>query len=788
MKSGVVISTHKLAPNSYANMESCLKFLPHKSYNTFGSVILTLFVSIGVVIIGIASDFDSKATLQCNPDKTLASDLSTRKYIETQCLLKYTQEFYLSLPLYALFVINFGLVLVLSIIYAYLVKRRVEIFANPMNETAANNAEDESQPLSQAASDPMAHQSSRSYFVFAVYISHLIICRIVPLVVFGVLLLNSMNFPVHFLCQWPMNSKTTTTHVNVTQSTNFSIVDCTYLMGSKNEKVAATVIAINFLFGTEAFIELAYLLWSAWKDRTLLADVEFCCVYLLKKRKRIRKVIKNIREKAFDNTFYLHDDFGEKHLSRRKLEEIYINVIIQEGRESTWTSRRRFKNRHETYEAHLQAPNHAVLLSETADLFKFTAGFGKNGTKTILVVGRPGIGKTLLTKKILHEWQQQSCDFWHGKIVILIQFRTFNQGKTSLREMLEYAVGLDMSIADFNCIHEHLCLTPSDFVLIFDGLDELKVDNKSSAEKSVNNPNKVAYVLQIFKQLLIGKLLRGVTVLTTSRPTAEHIYKEVPFDREVEILGFHKKQIKEYVEKFCRNDINKSTKLWNFIKQSPELFSFSYIPVNCYIICLTLKESIDTDELEESGGQGFQSDVPRTITELYKRAIKILLFRHHANYKDKPIPKDYIIAKLPEQFQNDLKKLKDIARNGMKYDKLIFEFRSGDELADCGIINKLDDKRRNIFSFLHLTLQEFLAAQHVVDDMDKVESFLAEHINNPRWHLVIQFVAGLIGDKIRELKEERNSTERYRFIFVSVRSLLYNATKYHLAFGTSLYI
>jgi GTPase SAR1 family protein len=755
-------------------MESCLKFLPRKSYNTFGFVVLTLFVSIGVVIIGIASNFESKATLQClNPDKTLASDLLTRKYIETQCFLKYAQEFYPSLPLYVLFLMNFGLVLVLSIIYAYLVKHRVEIFADPPSQTG-NGAEEESQPLSgimsQAASDPMAHQSSSRYIVFTVYGSHVIICRILPLVVFAGILLKSMNFPVQYNCHWSMNSMSIT-RVNVTQSTNFSIVGCTYPMSSKNEKVVATVITINFLFGTEAFIELAYLLWSTWKDRSLLADVEFCCVYLLRKRKRIGKVIKNIREKAVDDTFYLHDDFGEKHLSRRKLEEIYINVIIQEGRESTWTSRRRFKNRHETYEAHLQAPNHAVLLSETADLFKFTAGFGKNGTKTILVVGRPGIGKTLLTKKILHEWQQQSCDFWHGKIVILIQFRTFNQGKTSLREMLEYAVGLDMSIADFNCIHEHLCLTPSDFVLIFDGLDELKIDHNFFAEKSVNNPSEVEDVVQIFKQLVKGKLLPGVTVLTTSRPTAEHIYRELSFDREVEILGFHEEQIKDYVEKFCRNDVDKSTKLWNFIKQSPELLSLSYIPVNCYIICLTLKESTDTDELEVSGGQSFQKNVPRTITELYKRAIKILLFRHHANYKDKPIPKDYIIAKLPEQFQNDLDKLKEIARNGMIEDQLVFEFQSGNELADCGIINQLDDKRRNIFSFLHLTLQEFLAAQHVIDDMDNVESFLSEHIHNPRWHLVIQFVAGLIGDKMRELKEERSTTERYRFIFVFVRSL-----------------
>jgi GTPase SAR1 family protein len=750
-------------------MESLLKFLPHKSYNTFGLVFLTLFVSIGVVIIGIASDFESKTTLKCNPDEALASDLSTRKYIETRCYLKYVQEFYPTFPLYVLFVINFGLVLLLSFIYAYSVKHRVEIFANSPSGTATY-AEHESQPLSgiisQAASDPMAHQSSTRHFVFTVYLSHLIICRILPLAVFASLLLNSANFPVKFHCHWPMNLMSFA-HVNLTQtqSTNISIVECTYPMGKKNEKVSATVITINVLFSTEAFIELAFLLWSTCKDHSLMADMEFCCVYLLRKRNRITKLMKNVRKNVSHALFYLHEDFGEQRLTRRKLEEIYINLTIQEGRETTWSSRRKFQNRNETYEAHLKPPVNATTLTTTADLFKAT-GASENHPRTILVVGRPGIGKTLLTKKILHEWQQQSLEFWNGKIVILIRFRSFQQEKTSLREMLRHSDGLNMSSADFNCIYEYICLMPSNVVLIFDGLDELRFDNESiTQERTVNGHNEVTHIFQIFKQLVESELLPGLTVLTTSRPTAEHIYTQLSFDREVEILGFREEQIKDYVEKFCRNDTGKAIKMWNFIKESPELLSLSYIPVNSYIICLTLIENIDVHQIEEDGSQTFQSNAPGTITELYKRAIKILLFRHHANYKDKPIPKDYIIAKLPGKFQKDLEKLKEIARNGMIQDQLIFEFESSDnyvaDLSGSGIFNKLEDKRRNIFSFLHLTIQEFLAALHVVDDIDNVESFLIKHIDNPKWHFVIQFVAGLIGDKIRELKEERNTSQRF---------------------------
>ena len=753
--------------NPETKMEGCLKFLPRKSYNTVGLVSLFIFVSIGTVIIGITSDFESKATLQCNPDKTLASDLPTQTYIETECFLKYVQNFYPFLSLYVLFVINFGLVLLLSIIYAYLVKHKVEIFEEPQRKTR-NGGRLESRQftgnISQAALDPNEQRSSSRCFVFTVYVLHLIICRILPLVAFAALLLTSMKFPSQFHCPWPVNSMSTS-NLNMTQSQgrNVSIVDCTYPMGRKNEKVSATVIIVNLLFATEAFIELAYLLWSSWKDQSFVSDREFCCVYLLKKRKRIRKVMKKIREKVHENVFYLSDDFGEKVLSGRKLDEIFINIIIQAGRESILTSKSQLKNRHESYETHLKKPKHVISITETSDLFKPT-GKSTSPPRTILVLGRPGIGKTSLTKKILHDWRHQTSEFWHGKIVILIQFRIFNHAKTSIRKMLEHAYGLNMSPVDFHSIYEYICSKPKNLVIIFDGLDELKYEKNLLAEQiAVNDPNKEADMLQIFKKIVKGHLLPGVTVLTTSRPTAEHIYKQLSFDQEVEILGFHKEQIQSYVKNFCHNDDVKSTKLWKLIGQSPEYLSFSYIPVNCYIICLILKKAIDAEELNKVEEESFQGNVPRTMTELYKRAIKILLYKHHAKYKDEEIPKDYMITKLPEKLQKDMNCLKEIARKGMIEDQLVFEFPSGSkdaELSDCGILNKLEDNDQNLFCFLHLTIQEFLAAQHVVDDMENVEKFLVDHIGDPKWHLVIQFVAGLIGDKRRELKKEKNASER----------------------------
>ena len=746
-------------------MEICLKLLPRKSYDKNGLFLLMIFVSIGVVVIGISGIFEAKATFQCNPDKIIASDVSTRKYIDTQCFLKYTQEFYTSLPIYVLVLMNFGIVYLFSIIYAHLVEHRVEIFTEPRS-IRINDAEEESQPLSTgitaAGADPAAYRKlAGRYIIFPAYVTHLIVCRIIPLVVFAVLLLSSSNFPVQFKCHLPTKA-TSIPPASITQSGNFSIVDCTYPMGSKNEILAVAVVTVNLVVGTVALVEIGYLLHSAWKDNNLLTDREFCCIYL-RKRKTIRKLLVVIRKKIPKHLLQMYDDFGGKRLSFRKLEEIYINVIIQEGREICST--RWFDDRHETYDAHFKLPVNAIKLEKTADLFKPTSTQNPKSTKIVLVVGRPGIGKTFLTKMMLYHWQQQDSEFWHGKIVILIRFRCFiNTGKISLRKMLRKSHGLtgdNISAGDFTGIYEYICLEPSKVVLIFDGLDELTVDDRTlTTEECVNDNNEETHIFHIWKQLVRGELLPGATVLTTSRPTAERLYKPticdpIQYDREVEIMGFHEEEVKNYVEKFCGIDKQKSTEIWNLIKVSPELLSLCYIPVSSYIVCLTLGESIKTDKREEVEGRS-TSTVPKTITELYKRAINILLFRHHLEYKNKEKPKNYITAKLPKELQDDLNKLKAIARKGMMEEKLIFcddEVDPG--ISDCGLFNKLEDKEQNIFCFLHLTIQEFLAALDVVDDMDNVESFLSEHIENPKWHLVILFVAGLIGDKFKEMESQR---------------------------------
>ena len=740
-------------------MQNCVGYLPRKSFNTYGIVLLTLFGFFAVVVIGISASLTFDASFHCH-EETISKrkEPSLLKDINIKCSLEYQQKFHTNL-IFGLLILNFAVVFALSIIYGYLVKHRVEKFDYPTRMATANNEDDENEVT---MAPPNSGQNPRDvrgclgkFSTFFIYIIHLIVARIIPLLIFAIVFYLS-DIPEHFSCPWIVDlntERTTTSSSNVTLnlSHNLTMIGCTNPVGGKSKSLFNVVATVDCVVVTLTFVELCYIAWLAFNDRNFITDQEFCTVYLLRKQKRIRKIVNKFRERFNPDDlqlFQMKDDFGEADISLRPLCDIYVNVIIQEGREHSNAYQRKF-DRHEIYQSRLEISKNVTKLTSPAEIFKPKKDDKtRRYPRTILVIGRPGIGKTMLTKKLLHQWKRSEDRFWLDKIVILLQFRAFNRKTITLRDMLGH--GERLSSDDFGNLYEAILSFPTKTVLVFDGLDELDVDSELllGHSESVSRPTEKMPVFSIFKMLVDGRLLPGVTVLTTSRPTAQNVLQVLNFERTVETLGFFEKQIEEYVFKFCKNDNDSAKLVWNHIKESAELLSLCYIPVNSYIVCLTLKETIENHQ---------SNDIPETVTELYKRALKVLIYRHHPIYKLKPRPSDYLITPFPKELEKRFFELKEIAKWGIQEGKLIFERTTCDEfgdLANCGLFHKLPDKRLNRYCFLHLTLQEFLAASKVVDDMDNIDGFLAIRINDPKWHLVIQFVFGLVGDKIKEVTGE----------------------------------
>ena len=442
---------------------------------------------------------------------------------------------------------------------------------------------------------------------------------------------------------------------------------------------------------------------------------------------------------------------GEGHIHDLTIDNIYVHVVIVEGR-----AYHNFVQ--DRWEQLKEYPPYAddCLFQKPEDIID------KNN-RNVLIVGRPGIGKTSLTTKFLRLWasgeafnqdEHYKADF---NVVFLVKFRRFNNdnAKLSLRDLLaraETVQSLDDSVWDF--IREE----PTRVLLIFDGLDEYsRKEDIKAYENDLTYKNCVEEKMPfsvLYNKLAEGKLLRGASIITTTRPTAVKCVLHVGFQRTVEIRGFTSDDVKEYVENFTRGKPEAMEKMWEHIKSNINLFSFCYIPMNCFLVCHCLLQII----LSESSQA---ARLPTKMTDIYKMTVKMFLFNHNREgFSPKELERLKSthmyepFDKFPEELQKIINSLGEIAFKGIEEGRLFFESSEVSGLEDCGLLHKLPDLKpkalgdppKSQFCFTHLTVQEFFAAKHLVDTKTKeeIERFVCKHINDGIWQVVLQFVAGLL--------------------------------------------
>ena len=375
----------------------------------------------------------------------------------------------------------------------------------------------------------------------------------------------------------------------------------------------------------------------------------------------------------------------------------------------------------------------------------------------ILVVGRPGIGKTMFSTKILRDWasdnllnetQKSQIDF---KVAFLFKLRMFNipNKRLNLRELLDHSeYSTTLSEETWSYIREN----PQRVLIIFDGFDEYYYKDQINADdvRYRNSKEERMPVYFLLKKILSGKILTGATVLMTTRPNAVSCIRSPNFDKTVEILGFTTEQVEDYVEKFSKQG-DKAETIKRHITSNSNLQAFCYIPVNCFIICSCL--------LELLGNTGFTS-LPTRLTEIYSIAIKMFYFSYDDNQyrNDKAQGQKFFLKpfkELSSPVQEVFKRLGGIAFNGIKEGRLIFESHEVKDLESNGLFHRLPDtrerplgERREQYCFLHLTIQEFLAAKYLVDTYSSkdLQKFVSDHIQYGAWRVVMQFVAGLLDE------------------------------------------
>jgi len=571
------------------------------------------------------------------------------------------------------------------------------------------------------------------------------------------------GFPTEFACVSATVKPTVilnSTDFNVTKDDGLAI-DCDNSVGSDNATCAMGICAVNILFAILVFVELCYLSVRALQSEEFTFDSKFCQKYLFNQsgtavtlRETILRMKRQVREETeFLEPLIPHPENENKSL----LDDIFVDLVIYTGRaihEFTDLSKR-----HEIFEIYLKPQRGSIPIGKLGELFHPNEDTKWQDPRKILIIGRPGIGKSLLCKKLSRDWSKGDLlrdgnqSFKH---LFMCQFRWFNS-ETSTNISLKHLLSRVVSEGSIdNDVLQDLLDHPEKVLLIFDGLDEFKHhENCLDDERAQggNSPTEEMPFSALYMKLMKGKQLPGATVLTTCRPNVVQSLAGLQFDRRVEIMGFTPEKVQEYVYNFFARDIKTRNRVWGHISSNTELLSLCYIPVNSFIVCSILKELIKLQDTDSG------SALPTTSTEIYNGALRLFIFKCHPEFKGKQLTEDYLAGNVgfSDSVEKTLSQVESLAKTGIEERRLVFDSTEVKGIEGCGLFNRMPNRQITPFKlepqfcFIHLTLQELLAARKVAKmKPSDLSDFITSTVSDPKWHLVIQFVAGLLGGQEHE--------------------------------------
>ena len=735
-------------------MEGLKDLLAPKTLHWFSYVANLFWILLGIILSAIFLDIEisePRFDFRCssNGDKEL---------IRGKCYEQYDKQ-YNKFPVYGFVIINFIVTASVCGIYSQAVNSRVEELERDNNQDVERQTQ--------------RNNNLTERKLFKAYRLQLL-ARVVLGISFVLLqtkLLYPLSFPSNFKCNLTRDEIysdiTASTSRNETP-TQTSRYECHNQRAAKKTFWADAVIVITGSFAFLVFIECLYLLSRAKKVERFKEDPKFHKYYLSSTKpnpstaeqeqellptivsnlvapsiEQMKKHVREVTKRPYKDLKSPFDDPGEGR--DLKLDEIFTNLIVYKGR-----ARYNFSVDRGEQLKEYQKANEKLSPTLPGEIFD-------PEEQKILVVGRPGIGKTMFSTKILRDWasdnllnetQKSQIDF---KVAFLVKLRMFNfiDKELNLRELLDHSeYSTTLSEETWSYIREN----PQRVLIIFDGFDEYsrKAEINKDDVQYRNNEEDRMPVHFLLKKMLSAKILTGATVLMTTRPNDVSCIRSPNFDKTVEILGFTTEQVEDYVEKFSKQG-DKAETIKQHITSNSNLQAFCYIPVNCFIICSCL--------LELLGNTGFTS-LPTRLTEIYSIAIKMFYFSYDDNqYRhDKAEGQQFFLKpfkELSSTVQKVFKRLGEIAFNGIKEGRLIFESHEVKDLESNGLFHRLPDtresplgERREQYCFLHLTIQEFLAAKYLVDTYSSkdLKKFVSDHIQYGAWRVVMQFVAGLLDE------------------------------------------
>ncbi|XP_042248245.1 NACHT, LRR and PYD domains-containing protein 12-like [Thunnus maccoyii] len=339
------------------------------------------------------------------------------------------------------------------------------------------------------------------------------------------------------------------------------------------------------------------------------------------------------------------------------------------------------------------------------DFFKPFPGQDES-VRTLMTKGVSGIGKTVLTQKFALDWAEDNVDN-NIQLLFPFTFRELNllkDRKYSWVELLHHFFADTKEVENFDKLQ---------IVFIFDGLDEFQLSLDFHNNEILTDVTESASVDVLLTNLIMGKLFPSAHLWITTTPEAASQIPPEYIHMVTEMRGFTDSEKEEYFRKRFRNKELTSRTLTH-IRASRSLQIMCHIPFFCLITASVLEDVLKTSD---------KGELPKTLTEMYTHFLvvqsKLANVKYNEGAETDP-PWNTKTSKM-------ILALGKLAFEQLQKGNLIF---CEADLLDSGIdiraasvysevFTQIFKKERGInqdqlFCFVHLSCQVFLAAAHVI--------------------------------------------------------------------------
>ncbi|KAM3592328.1 uncharacterized protein V6R79_016728 [Siganus canaliculatus] len=385
-------------------------------------------------------------------------------------------------------------------------------------------------------------------------------------------------------------------------------------------------------------------------------------------------------------------------VSKTSLNKIYTELYITEGgrgevnREHEVRQLEAASRTHTTLEKSIHCNHLFVPLPERED-----------HVRTVITRGVAGIGKTVSVNKFTLDWAEdrENCNL---EFVFPLSFRELNLMKKKTLSLIQLLGIFFPEIKDKAIFSSG----KSKMLFILDGLDESRLSLDFQKCEIMTDVTQETTTSVLLTNLIRGRLLPLALVWITSRPVASSQIPLEYIDLVTEVRGFNNPQKEEYFRRKI-SDESLANRVIKHVKSCRSLHIMCHIPVFCWMAASVLEKKLALTESE---------DTPKTLTQMYIHFLSMYVENFQKRLSGRK-------QSTSECFRENLTSLGELAFQQLQRGHLIFYehdlIQSGIKLTQAsefsGVYTQIFNQElalsKKMFCFVHLSIQEFLAALYV---------------------------------------------------------------------------